>query len=92
MVENVTALDERRHLELEFMDGSRMSFSFPLQPTPGYGTRIRLDSLMEKPYLMIEFEDAVTFYPTVNIKSIRTYPAPDDLPEYVIRGAQLEDR
>ena len=90
MVENVTAGDERRHLELEFMDGTRASFSFPQQLPKGYGTRIRMDSLMEKPFLMIEVEGAVTFYPTVNIKSIRAYPAPDDLPEYVIRGAHLE--
>jgi hypothetical protein len=81
---------EQRRLALEFMDGTSESYSCPRQMPDGYGTRIRFDTLMEKPYLMIECDCAVTFYPTVNIKLIRTSPAPEGLPEYVIRGAQLE--
>ena len=78
---------------IHFMDGTRVSYYFPMQvdahsSSAGIAMVNKLKKIMESPYVIVEADGGVNFYPTSNIKSIQLYPAPDSLPDFVIAGAE----
>jgi len=81
---------EERGLTVHFMDGSKMSFSFPKQVTHDEFVSGRLDKLLAKPALIVEVEGAALMIPFCNIKYIQMYGVPKKLPDYVIRNATIE--
>ncbi len=74
---------------IHFMDGSKVSFFFPKQVEDGASTTNRLKKIMDNPFLVVEADGAVHFYPTNNIKSIQLYPAPDHLADFIITDAEI---
>ena len=87
-------MTQKRNMVIHFMDGTEVSYYFPRQvdaspATVNTATVSKIKKIMENPYLIVEADGAVNCYPTNNIKSIRLYPAPDTLPDFVITGAEL---
>ena len=80
---------QQRNMVIHFMDGSQVSYYFPKQVDPGASVINRLKKVMENPYIIVEGDGSVTFYPTNNIKSIQMYPAPEHLPDFVIKDAEI---
>lgn len=80
---------QKRNMVIHFMDGTDVSYYFPKQVDANSSTINRMKKVMENPYLIVEADGALSFYPTSNIKSITLYPAPDHLPEFVIQGAEV---
>jgi len=81
---------EKRDLTVHFMDGSKMSFSFPKQVTQDEFVSGRLDKILGKPALVVEADGAALMIPFCNIKYIQMYGVPKKLPDYVIRDATIE--
>lgn len=81
---------EDRDMTVHFMDGSKMSFSFPKQVTHDEFVSGRLDKILAKPALIVEADGAALIIPFSNIKYIQMYGVPTKLPDYVIRNATIE--
>jgi hypothetical protein len=78
-----------RGMVIHFMDGSRMSVSFPKQVKHDESVPVRLERLLEKEVLMLEADGALLTIPFSSIKYIQVYPAPAVLPDYVIKEASV---
>ena len=81
-------MEERKNLVIHFIDDSKVSFDFPKQVEDPMMLVKTLEKTLNQPYIIIEAEGAVHFYPRDNIKSIQVYPAPKILPDFVIKGAE----
>ena len=84
-------MTQKRNMVIHFMDGTRLSYYFPKQVDANQSVINRMKKIMDNPFLIVESDGAVSFYPTSNIKSIQLYPAPDHLPEFVITDAEVVD-
>lgn len=82
---------ERKNMVIHFTDGSKVSFDFPQQAKDPSTLAGHLEKVLNMPYVIVESEGAVLFYPRENIKSIQIYPAPAKLPDFVIKGASTAD-
>lgn len=82
-----------RFLQIEFMDGSKEIFSFPVQATTPAAQRMRLDDFVQGQFAVIACESEVLVFPLANIKALR-FTLPDaevqalHLPPSAIRGAE----
>ena len=56
---------EKRDLTVHFMDGSKMSFSFPKQVTQDEFVSGRLDKILGKPALIVEADGAALMIPVL---------------------------
>lgn len=81
---------EDRDMTVHFMDGSKLSFSFPKQVTHEEFVSGRLDKILDKSCLVVEADGAALMIPFANIKYIQMYGVPKKLPDYVIRNATIE--
>jgi hypothetical protein len=80
---------QERGMTIHFMDGSRMSVTFPKQVKHDESVPVRLERLLEKEILMLEADGALLAIPFANIKYLQVYPAPALLPDYVIKEASV---
>ncbi|MGQ0578239.1 MAG: hypothetical protein ACT4PQ_04930 [Betaproteobacteria bacterium] len=79
-----------RGLTIHFMDGSKMSFSFPRQVTSDEFVSLRLDKILAKNALLVQADGALVAIPFSSIKYMQMYAAPQKLPDYVIKEATVE--
>jgi hypothetical protein len=79
----------KRGVTIRFIDDSTVSFDFPQQVADPQAVVRRMEKLLDSPYVLVEAEGALLMYPVTNIKSIQVFPAPEKLPDTVIRGASL---
>ena len=73
------------------MDGSKKYLEFPQQKGDDYTRSLRLKELLAGRHLVVEAEGALLVFPFENIKYVQAYPAPKQLPEYVVKGASFKD-
>ena len=64
-------MNRDRALTIHFLDGTHVSFGFPMQRGNDAARSIMLDEILANPYLMIEADGALLVYPMSAIKSIQ---------------------
>ncbi|MEO8038713.1 MAG: hypothetical protein ABI794_08075 [Betaproteobacteria bacterium] len=84
-------MDEERSMVIHFMDSTKLKLSFPKQVRSDETVPVRLDHALDKPALMVEVDGSLMAIPFANVKYVRIYPAANVLPDYVIKGAHIED-
>lgn len=84
-------MTQKRNLTIHFMDGTKVAYDFPEQVEDNSTMSSKIEALLDKPFIVIEGDGVVHFYPVNNIKSIQLHPVPDKLPDYVIHGAAAAD-
>jgi hypothetical protein len=82
-----------RGLTLTFMDGSKVSYTFPDQGANAAAKQLKIEELMKNPFVIVLGEGRLTMFPMVNIKSIEMPVSQDEgdqvrLPSHVIRNAK----
>ena len=80
----------RRFATIHFIDGTKLSLSAPVQVDNLALMASRIQKSLESPTLALEAEGELIVIPTANIKYMQVHPAPERLPDSVIRGAKLE--
>jgi hypothetical protein len=78
-----------RYLTIHFTDGSKLSVTFPKQTDMLYKIVSRVEKALEADKLAIEIGGELFVIPMNNIKYMQVSPAPDKLPESVVRGGSL---
>ena len=86
-------MEAEQGLSVTFVDGSKVSFTFPDQAMNEAARQLRLEEFLKSPYVMIIVDGAFTMLPVANIKAIQM-PVSENmkkvtLPKHVIRGATL---
>jgi hypothetical protein len=86
-------MDAEQGLTITFMDGSKLSYSFPDLGANEAARQLRLEEFMKSPFFMIIADGVFTMLPVANIKAIQM-PVSENmkkvsLPKHVIKGATL---
>jgi hypothetical protein len=80
---------EKRYMTIHFTDATRLRFTFPGQVDDDLLIVSKIQKLMEGRWLALEVEGEVFMIPVESIKYLQVHPAPEKLPDTVIRGARL---
>lgn len=85
---------EARGLTITFMDGSKVSYSFPEQGANAAAKQLRIEELLKNPFLIVLGDGMLTMYPVVNIRSIQIPVDAQEseqvrLPAHTIRHARM---
>lgn len=81
--------EEKRYLTIHFNDGTKMVIDFPRQHSDAQIIASRLKEIMHAKQLMLEVDGTIMAIPLSSVKYIQAYPAPETLPDGVIRGAEM---
>lgn len=86
-------MEAEQGLTVTFMDGSKVSYTFPDQALNEAARQLRLEEFLKNPYVMIIADGMFTMLPIANIKAIQM-PINENmkktaLPRHVIKGAKL---
>ena len=84
-------MSQKRNLTIHFVDGTKIAYDFPKQAEDDSTMSSKIESLLDKQFIVIEGDGAIHFYPVNNIKSVQLHPVPKKLPDYVIHGAVAAD-
>jgi len=79
-----------RALTVHFTDATKLSFIFPQQTDEDIMAE-KVKEILSGEQLAIEADESLYVIPTSNVKYIQAYPAPQKLPDKVIKGATLID-
>jgi len=77
---------------IHFLDGTSLTFQFPPQASPAAEVGTALERALASRSVAVEMEGSLFIIPVTSIKSIQITPAPDPLPDTVIRSATLFGR
>ncbi|SMF21708.1 hypothetical protein SAMN02745866_01360 [Alteromonadaceae bacterium Bs31] len=77
-----------RSVVIYFTDKTSVAFSYPQQFDPSLVVQ-KINQVMDQAYFTVEAEGTLYIYPRDNIKSIQICPAPDKLPDTVVKGATI---
>ena len=80
----------KRFLTVYFTDGSKMSVTFPQQSDDISEIAGRVQKALDANQLAIEIDGELFVIPMSNVKYVQVNPAPENLPETVIRGGALK--
>ena len=80
-----------RFLTLHFIDGSKLSVTFPKQADALYKIVNNVQKVLEADKLAIEIGGELFVIPMNNIKYMQVNPVPEKIPETVIRGGVLKN-
>ncbi len=58
----------KRNIVIHFMDGTKASYYFPQQSDFNTSAIKKMNKVLEQPYIMIEADGVLSYYPTHNIK------------------------
>jgi len=83
------AMKDHKNLVIHLVDGTSVAFDFPQQTQESHLLVSQMEKALNQPYVAVESEGVVFFYPRENIKTMQVYPAPEKLPDFVIRGAEF---
>ena len=81
---------DKRFLTIHFTDGSKLSLTFPKQTDELYQMAGRVQKALDANQLSIEVGGELFVIPMSNIKYMQVNPAPEKLPDTVIRGGVLK--
>ena len=76
-------------ITFHFTDGTKLDADFDAQTTDPAKAVQNIRKAMDADKFMIEIEGQLFLIPLNNVKYLRISPAPDKLPEGVIKGARL---
>ena len=74
-------------LIVTFNDGTQDRFRFPKQTDPTKLSGV-VQKLLTSPMLSLELEGSLFVIPTTNIRSVEVIPAPEKVPDVVLRGVR----
>ena len=83
-------MTDKRFLTVHFVDGSKLSVSFPQQVTDPTRMASMVEKALDAKQLAIDVGGELMVVPVNNIKYLQVYPTPEKLPDTVIRGGVLE--
>jgi len=83
-------MTKKRFLTVHFTDGSKLSMSFPQQTDDFSQIANRVQKALDANQLAIELDGELFVIPMNNIKYLQVNPAPEKLPDSVIRGGALK--
>ena len=85
-----------RILTLHFIDGSKLSFDFPVQTANATARQLKIADLLTSKHVVIEAEGTVMVFPVSNVKYLSfsvpmlgTRGAATALPRHTITGARI---
>ena len=81
--------EPKRYLTIHFNDDTKMVIDFPQQHTDPQIIATRLKEVMHAKQVMLEVDGTLIAIPLSSVKYIQAYPAPEKLPDGVIRGARF---
>ena len=79
----------KRYLTIHFTDGSKLSVTFPKQIKEFHQMAERIQKALDANKLAIEIDGELFVIPMNNVKYLQMTPAPEKLPETIIRGGSL---
>lgn len=80
---------QKRQLTIHFTDSTKISFEFPQQLTNTLTMAQKISDILKGENLVIEADGVLLLIPLNNVKYIQSTPAPEKLPETVIKGATI---
>ncbi len=83
--------DIERFMTVTYLDGSRETYSFPRQSDDEYEAAMKRKFLLSTDRYILEVDGMVVMIPLTAVKRIEWSPAPDKLPDTILRGASLRD-
>jgi hypothetical protein len=83
-------MSDERFLTIHFTDGSKLSLTFPKQTDELHQIAGRVQKALDANQLSIEIGGELFVIPMSNIKYMQVNPAPEKLPDTVIRGGVLK--
>jgi len=84
-----------RFISIQFTDGSKVKYSFPVQSANKSATQIKLEDFFKNRHLVIQAEGQLLVYPIENIRLVAFSAGSGDdldgvrLPAHTIRDATL---
>jgi len=82
-------MTQQRTLTVHFNDGSRMTVRFPQQVVDPAQLASRLQKALDSRHLSLEVDGQLLVIPMGSVKYLQAAPAPEKLPDSVIRGASV---
>ena len=79
----------KRYLTIHFTDGSKLSVTFPKQIEDFNQMAIRVQKALDANKLAIEIDGELFVIPMNNVKYLQVTPAPEKMPETIIRDGSL---
>jgi len=86
-----------RFISIQFTDGSKVKYSFPVQGANKSATQLKLEDFFKNRHLVIQAEGQLVVYPIENIRQVAFSAGSGDdlegvrLPAHTIRDATLLD-
>ena len=80
----------KRFLTIHFTDGSKLSMTFPPQTGDFSQIASRVQKALDTNKLAIEVDGELFVIPMNNVKYLQVNPAPEKLPDTVIRSGALK--
>jgi hypothetical protein len=74
---------------ISFTDGEQLKIAWPRQEAASLRVGRVLETILANQSLAVELEGRLVVFPVENIRSIEVRPAPDKLPDTVIRDAWI---
>ena len=83
--------NQKRTMLIHFKDGSTKLLEFPA-PAPGGNSSLtaRINEALDARHLVLEAEGALFVIPVESIKYLQSFPAPEELPGYAIKGVRFK--
>ena len=81
---------ETRHLTIHFTDGNKLTVTFPKQMQDNSQMASRIQKALDANQFALEVDGEMFVIPMNNVKYMQVSPAPEKLPDTVIRGASLK--
>jgi hypothetical protein len=79
-----------RHMTIHFTDGSKLSVAFPTQSQDDVLMASKIQKALDANQLAIDVDGEMFVIPMNSVKYLQVTPAPEKLPDSVIRGATLK--
>jgi len=80
----------KRFVTIHFIDGSKLSATFPQQSDTFSQIASRVKKALDANQLAIEIDGELFVIPMNNVKYLQVNPAPEKLPDSVIRSGALK--
>ena len=82
-------MTNKRFLTIHFTDGSKLSVTFPRQIEDFHQMAVRVQKALDANKLSIEIDGELFVIPMNNVKYLQVTPAPEKMPDTIIRDGSL---
>jgi hypothetical protein len=78
-----------RYCQITFMDGEQKKFFFEaVRPENDPTMKLAIHEMINQKNLIFQLDERMVVIPMNNVRSIDVYPAPEVLPEWIIRATE----